>query len=123
MKQEIVFLITIYLCRPPNIIFKQQPTSSSLGMGKASHEGGSQDTRIPTSSSNPLNVSLTPNGHDSRANQVSNFSSTHALNLPSSNSQGFQKANSSSFFDTQSLNSGKKIIRYTTECHTKMTHF
>ena len=114
-------LISIYFCRPPNIIFKQQPTSSSLGMGKASHEGGSQDIRIPTSSSNPLNVSHTPNGHDSRANQVSNFSSTHALNLPSSNSQGFQKANSSSFFDTQSLNSGKKIRKYITECNTKIT--
>ena len=99
-------------CRPSNIIFKQQPTSSSLGMGKASHEGGSQDIRISTSSSTPLSVSHIPNGHDSRENSVSNFGSTNSSNLPANSVQGFQKPYSSKIFDTQSLNSGKNFFRY-----------
>ena len=99
-------------CRPSNIIFKQQPTSSSLGMGKASHEGGSQDIRITTSSSTPLSVSHTPNGHDSRETSVSNFSSTNSSNLHANSIQGFQKPYSSKIFDTQSLNSGKNFFVY-----------
>ena len=91
-------------------------------MGKASHDGGSQDIRITTSSSNPMNVSHTPNGHESRPNQVSNFSS-NASNLSASNIQGFQKSHSSKFFDTQSLNSGKNghLQKFVTQLYLKTT--
>lgn len=94
--------------RPPNIIFKQQPTSSSLGMGKASVEGsGSQDIHSSSSSSNPSTISHIPNGHDSRQNPVSTFNSTNSTNFSASSMQAFQKTYPSKMFDTQSLNSGR----------------
>ena len=94
------FIILIY--RPPIIIFKQQPTSSSLGLGKASPEEGGQYIQNIMNSSN---VSHIPGGHAVRQSQSTSIS-LNSQNSQANNIQQFTKGVPSKTFDTQSLNLG-----------------
>ena len=102
--------IRILFCRPPTIIFKQQPTSSSLGMGKASHDEDLQNDPHQ----NVLNssgISHTPGGgYESNPLHQTSFTSSNSHDFQPNNAQNFSKIMPSKTFDTQSLNLGNYFI-------------